>query len=70
MENRTYQAEDNKWYFRVRGNYSIGPYDNKELAEEALTQKLHSWGAAPKPKKAGWRFWNSNTQDHSGSGQK
>ncbi len=33
---RIYQGEDAQWYFNVRGNQSMGPYDTYRIAESAL----------------------------------
>lgn len=43
MQNRIYQGDDGQWYYRVRGNHSIGPFDASTDAERALNQQLRSW---------------------------
>ena len=33
---RIYQGDDDQWYFKVRGNQTMGPYPNHSDAQHAL----------------------------------
>ena len=33
---RTYQGDDEQWYFKVRGNQTMGPYPSPQDAAHAL----------------------------------
>ncbi len=33
---RVYQGDDNQWYFNIRGNQPLGPFETYHLAEKAL----------------------------------
>jgi hypothetical protein len=37
---RIYQGKDAQWYFNVRGNQSMGPYDTYRIAESALQKHV------------------------------
>lgn len=39
---RIYQGEDAQWYFNVRGNQSMGPFDTYRGAESALQKHVSS----------------------------
>lgn len=34
---RTYQGDDGQWYFKVRGNQTMGPYENHHDAAHAVS---------------------------------
>ena len=40
---RIYQADDERWYFNVRGNMAKGPYESRADAETALLQHVRQW---------------------------
>ena len=35
---RIFRREDGRWYFRIRGNTSMGPYSSHREANESLTR--------------------------------
>lgn len=37
---RIYQAEDDQWYFNVRGNQRVGPFGNYHEADNALSNHV------------------------------
>ena len=39
---RIYQGQDAQWYFNVRGNQSMGPYDTYIAADSALQTHVSS----------------------------
>jgi hypothetical protein len=40
---RITKHEDGQWYFRVRGNQLIGPFENSEEAEKAFARYRRIW---------------------------
>ena len=52
MIDRIYMGEDDQWYYRARGNTSVGPFDNRQLAEQALTKRIRSWSGRTNPRAA------------------
>lgn len=56
MQDRIYKAEDGQWYFRVRGNAAVGPYEHRPDAERELAQRLRQWRSGMGPK----RVWPRN----------
>ena len=49
MHDRIFQGEDNAWYYRVRGNHEMGPFENRRVAEEALAKQMRSWAGRAGP---------------------
>ena len=39
---RIFQKEDGRWYFRIRGNTSMGPYTNHREANDSLNRYVAS----------------------------
>lgn len=58
MNDRIYQGTDQLWYYRVRGNHDIGPFDSRLDAERKLNRQLRSWGAIKGPAAAWPRGWH------------
>lgn len=42
MSERIVQKEDGFWYFRIRGNATMGPYSNYREAERSLDRYVES----------------------------
>ena len=57
MNDRIYQGEDELWYFRVRGNQSVGPFDNFGDAQAKLNKQMKSWTGRSGPVAALPRNW-------------
>ena len=43
MNDRIYQGEDELWYYRVRGNQSVGPFNSFGDAQTKLSKQMKSW---------------------------
>ena len=43
MNDRIYQGHDGLWYYRVRGNQSVGPFDSYVDAQTKLQKQMRSW---------------------------
>ena len=39
---RIFRREDGRWYFRIRGNTSMGPYSSHREASDSLTRYTES----------------------------
>lgn len=39
---RMFQREDGRWYFRIRGNTTMGPYSSHREASESLNRYVAS----------------------------
>jgi hypothetical protein len=39
---RMFQREDGRWYFRIRGNTSMGPYSSHREASESMNRYVAS----------------------------
>jgi hypothetical protein len=39
---RIFQKEDGRWYFRIRGNTSMGPYSSHREASESMNRYVAS----------------------------
>ena len=50
MDERIYKDEDELWYYRTRGNHSVGPFDSHLLAQQALEKKIRGWGGPSLPR--------------------
>jgi hypothetical protein len=42
MKDRIFLGEDQQWYFNVRGNQAVGPFDTSQAAAEALAEHVRS----------------------------
>ncbi len=58
MHDRIYQGEDEQWYYRVRGNAAVGPFNNRMDAERKLGKQLRSWGGNAGPLASWPRGWH------------
>jgi len=43
MTDRIYLGEDDMWYYRVRGNDAVGPFETSHHAERALRKRIEGW---------------------------
>jgi len=42
LSERMFQREDGRWYFRIRGNTTMGPYSSHREASESLNRYVAS----------------------------
>jgi hypothetical protein len=49
MDERIYKGENEEWFYRARGNHSVGPFENYHSAEKALTKQINSWSGKAGP---------------------
>ena len=50
VDDRIYLGEDDQWYYRARGNSSVGPFDTRAKAETALAKQVRSWTGRAHPR--------------------
>ncbi|NKC00672.1 MAG: hypothetical protein GKR90_19565 [Pseudomonadales bacterium] len=58
MSDRIYQGEDNQWYYRVRGNQAIGPFESHSEAQSKLSRQLKTWTGRSGPAAVWPRDWH------------
>ena len=49
VDERIYKGDNEQWYYRARGNHSVGPFESSHLAEKALTKQINSWSGKTGP---------------------
>ena len=50
MNERIYVGEDDLWYYRARGNTSVGPFETRSAAEQALAKRVRTWSGRATPR--------------------
>lgn len=58
MTDRIYQGEDDSWYYRVRGNDKVGPFDSAIETQQALNRQLALWHGRTGPSAVWPQDWN------------
>jgi hypothetical protein len=56
MHDRIFQADDQSWYYRTRGNH-IGPFNSRQEAELKLRKQMRSWTGRAGPLASWHRNW-------------
>jgi len=52
VNERIYLGDDEQWYYRARGNTSVGPFTSRQQAEEALAKQIRGWSGRAHPRSA------------------
>ena len=57
MNNRIYQGQDSQWYYRVRGNQAVGPFETYNDAQRKLDKQMKAWTGRGGPLSTWPRSW-------------
>ena len=57
MNDRIYQGNDARWYYRVRGNQVVGPFDTYNDAQSKLNKQMNHWTGRSGPIAVWPRHW-------------
>ena len=55
---RIFQSDDGKWYFRVRGNQDVGPFETEAQAAANLEERIANWTGRTSPTLSWPRSWH------------
>jgi len=50
VNDRIYLGDDDHWYYRARGNTSVGPFEHRQQAEQTLAKQIRSWSGRAYPR--------------------
>lgn len=58
INDRIYQSDDGQWYYRIRGNQIVGPFESRAEAQDKLSRQVRLWTGRAGPLGSWPRQWH------------